>query len=400
MKEISFKEFCMAQPSFPEVEETDAYYHNLANSLAAVISDTPFGQEMPEALVSRIALNLTGYMQDIVADAGLWRSFVTANRSLYGFSLPFFPVSESYVDFELNREDIRFLVWYNIAMLWEVNRLIFPYDNRLLEVADKCFELLESKYEEAPVPEKYNIARGLEFNDPDDRSRIYHLGNWLFLHSYLLVPAFALSLQELAAGIPADDPDYYAKLNKALEEAMMNDTTGPLALFVPEWVYLMIEGRLPAEPQPKAGEVHKYYDAFVRYTGGKEIMYFDSYEKMNDFFIKALGWAEGEQHLAQAKGRHDYVLMVNRQKGMLMAADVARCIKSPDNPLYNQDYAKIHAVELLTDRGRCPGDLLKTVLKNGWLPDARFPDASDFVLSPENADFMARAFLQIYYRGD
>lgn len=398
--EITFKDFIITQPTFPKVSETDPYFVDVANRLLRNIENTSLFKEMPGALAKKIALTLTDYLQDIVADAGVWRSFIVANRELYGFTLPFYEVSDSYIDFELNKEDVRFLVWYVIAMLWEEKRLLFPLDMDLLELADKCHEILDICYEDAPVPDHFNISRGLEFKEPEDRPQIYSLGNWLFLHSYLMTPAFALSMREMASEIGPEDPDFGAKLNKRLEEAMMNDTTGPLALFTPEWVYLILEGKLPPQPKTPADLPHKFYSAFVNYTGGKEIMYFDSYEKLNNFFIDALGWEKNEEHLSHVKGQHDYVLMVFREKGMLMAVNIARCIKDPDNPLYEEGYARQNAFSLLTDRGRCPGDLLKVIMTNNWLPDAHFPGSTDYDFVRRYGDFIARSFLQIYYRGD
>lgn len=129
-------------------------------------------------------------------------------------------------------------------------------------------------------------------------------------------------------------------------------------------------------------------------------MYFGSYEEMNAFFVSALGWADNEEHLPQMKNCRDFILMVNREKGMLVAHDIARCIAAPDNPLYDRDYARTHAIELLTERGCCPGDLLSYVCSNGWLPDAVFPGSDDTELVASNWDFIARCYLQQYYRGD
>lgn len=401
MDKISLKEFLLRQPSFPDRTETDDFYLALANKLLADTGTVGLACSLPDGVLRRVALTLTDYLQDIVSDAGLWRSFVDANRELYGWSVPFYPVGENYIDYELNREDVRFLVWYTIAMFSDENRYIYPYNDRLLAYADSCFEILEGQYDEAPVPEDFNIARGLEFNDVEDHKAIYNLGNWLFLHSYLLTPAFSESLREIMMGVDLNDPDATVKINDRLEEAMMENTTGPLALFTPEWVYLMLERKLPAEktaPSPDAP--HPYYKVFTDHTGGRDIMFFDSYEAMNRFFIEALGWAEGEEHLSQAKGAHDYVLMVSRDKGMLMARDVARCIKSPDNPYYSEEYARRHSFDLLVERGLCPGDLLRRIFKEDWLPDAVFPGTEDFSLVKENRDFIARCFLQIYYRGD
>lgn len=400
MERISTEEFLLRQPSFPQRTETDGFYVGVADRLLDAIAADSFGSGMPSGLGRRLALTLTGYLQDIVADAGLWRSFVDACRALYGFSVPFHLVGEEYIDYELNREDVRFVTWYVTAMLWEERRDICPHDSALLALADACFELLESVYDESPLPEDFNLAQGLEFTDPDDRKAIYHLGNWLFLHSWLLTPAFSVSLREIMSQVTPDDPDFTLKVNGRLEEAMMQETTGPLALFTPEWVYLMIERHLPDErPATDTGE-HKYYTAFTAATGGEDIRFFDSYEAMNEFFITALGWEEGKEHLAQAKGAHDYVLMVNPRKGMLMARDIARCIKAPGNPLFDEMFARENSFNLLTVRGLCPGDLLQRCLKEGWLPYAHFPGSGDYDLVRDNADFIARCYLQLYYRGD
>lgn len=401
MENISKQEFLLRQPAFPKVSETDPYYHDAANALLKVAAGTPFGAAMEPGILRKTVLTLIDYLQDVVADAGLWRSFVLANRELYGFSVPFHEIPESYIDYELNREDVRFLVWYCTAMFQEERRDISPHDPALLDLADRCFEYLDMIYEEAPVNESFNLARGLEFNDPEDHEAILYLGNWLFLHSYLLTPAYTLSLRELFMSVDQKNPDADVELNTRLESAMMEDTTGPLALFTPEWVYLMLKGKLPKEKKATApGKVHPYYEAFVKATGGKEIAFFGSYEEMNTFFIDALGWEAGKRHLEQVADSHDFVLMVNREKGMLMARDIDRCIAAPDNPYYDRQFAADHAMHLLTDRGLCPGDLLRKILKEGWLPDAHFAGSHDTALVQGNADFIARCFLQIYYRGD
>ena len=92
MTPITIKEFLLRQPTFPETTETDSFYLELANRLLRDMSSHSFATEMPEGLLKRVALTLTDYMQDIVSDAGLWRSFVDANRELYGWSVPFHEV--------------------------------------------------------------------------------------------------------------------------------------------------------------------------------------------------------------------------------------------------------------------------------------------------------------------
>lgn len=398
MEKISFNEFLFKQPSFPERTATDMFYLAVANKLLDTCVGDSFCTTLPETVLKRLSIGLAGYLQDIVADAGIWRSFVDANRKLYGYTVPFHHVGEGYIDYELNAEDVRFLVWYTIAMTCEDLRDLYPLDTQVISLADKLFDILSSVYDEAPVPEGYSLAHGLDLHDPEDAEKIYHLGNWLFLHCYLTTPAFALTLSEIMMDTDMMMSKDVTRLQSRMEQSMMEDPTGPLALFVPEWVRLLIDGSLPDSKAAASDNVHPYYAAFTAATGGKELAYFGSYDEMNRFFIDKMGWDRNEEHLPVMKNETGFVIMVNRRRGMLVARNVARCIADPDNPYYDKDYASGHAFDFLSVRGRCPADLVKYVCSRGWLPDASFPHSGDTDIIVENWDFVARCYLQQYYR--
>lgn len=399
MEKISPKEFLYKQPAYPETKESDIHYHSVANKLLELWDKGSVFKELPESLMKRIVMNITGYFQDIVSDAGLWRSFIDANRKLYGYSIPFHTIGEEYIDYELNLEDIRFLVWYNIAMLDDGNRQLYPHDIRVLNLADVWFTYLEEVYEESPVPEGYNLAMGLEFHDPEDQEKIYHLGTWLFLHSYLLTPAFAFTMQEIMSNKALIETKDLSAIQNRIEHAMSEDPTGPLALFIPEWLRLLIEGKLTDDKsKSKEEKIHPYYRKFIEATDGCPIKYFGSYEEMNSFLIQSLGWKAGEEHLAVLKEAKNIILLVNKERGMLAARNVAEYFSDPTNPYYNKEVAKKDAINLLTQRGKCPVDLLKYECGKGYLPDAAFPGTEDNQLIADNWDFIARCYLQQYYR--
>ncbi len=399
MDKISPKEFLYKQPHYPEAIESDPYYLSVANHLLELWRESNIFSELPESLIKRIAVNITGYLQDIVSDMGLWRSFIDANRKLYCYSIPFHPVGEKYIDYELNHEDIRFLVWYNISMLDNLNRLLYPHDKKVIELSDIWFEYLDSIYEDAPVPDGYNIAMGLEFHDPEDQERIYHLGTWLFLHSYLITPAFALTMQEIMSDKELLESKDISAIQNRIEQAMSENPTGPLALFIPEWLKLIIEGKLSnLKPGNESDEPHPYYSKFIDATGGETIRYFGSYEELNNFLINTLEWRKGEEHLAVLKNSRNIILMVNKTRGMLAARNVAQYISDPLNPFYDEAESKKDSIDLLTVRGKCPVDLLKYACSNGYLQNACFPGSDDYKLIKENWDFIARCYLQQYYR--
>ncbi|MCH5242850.1 MAG: DUF3843 family protein [Muribaculaceae bacterium] len=399
---ISKEQFLLRQPSMPQETSTDKFYFDLCNHLANVAKEKNIFPSYPEKVMERAALVLIGYYQDVISDAGVWRSFINECRRLYGYTVPFFSnAGDDYVDYELNKADVRFMVWYALSMNYENRRVCYPFDKEILDGAEVWFEELEKAYDDAPIPEIYRFSAELEIHSEEDRPEIMRLANWLFLHCYLMTPAYALTLTEISSEYDLTKEDGIIEMQKRLDLSMWQDPTGPLALYLGEWLYLIVEQK-PA-PEPKTNEPegeHKYYTAFTNFTGGKTLQFFSTYEEMNRFFIDALGWAEGESHLEQVKNDHDFVLMVDPKKGMLLARNIAKCIASPANHLYDKEYARDHAMDLLTERGTCPGDLLRYICEKDWLPDAVFPGSEDKELVKNNWDFISRCYLQQYYRGD
>ncbi len=409
MEKISLQQFLINQPSFPADTSTDPFYLDIANRLLTGKETQNALNRWPEAVIRAAVLVAVGYFQDVVADAGIWRGFINENRRLYnGKTLPFYPVSEDYIDYELNPEDVRFMVWYSLAMLYEHTRDLSPLDPEVERIAREWYDIFEAAYDEAPIPEDFHLSHELEVHDPEEQERVARLAHWLYLHCWLLRPANALTMAEVATGL-SEGEEGRKELAERLDKAMNELPTGPLALYLREWLWLVCEDRMPplSRAQKKAIEEadqapeNPYYTKFVEATGGKPIAYFQTYNELNEFFISALGWAQGEEHLAQMKEYKDFVLLVNPKKGMLLAKEVARCIADPENQLYEKEYAKEHSLELLTVRGRCPIDLVKFVCERGWLPEARFPGSEDNdQVVADNWDFIARCYLEQYYRGD
>lgn len=401
---ISEQQFLLRQPNFPERTPSDRYYFRLSNRLADICRREKLLTDWPENVVGRAMLGLVGYFQDILTDSGLFRSMIEEHRRLYGKWLPFYPADDDYVPHELNLQDVRFMLWYTLAMNYEERHDLDPTDPEILRAAEILHAELDRLYDDpdTPVPEDYNISRGLELDNPEEADEVFRFGHWLFMHSYLMTPAYAMTLAELLMNPELKGGTDTDRLREALEESMMEDPTGPLALYLREWLFLIIKGEMPPEPpRQSTGGVaeHKYYTKVMAYTGGSPIVFLPTYEDLNRFFRDALGWGDGE-NLPALKGSSGFVCLVNREKGMLVAKDVAGCIKLPDNPYYNPDYARRHAFELLTVRGRCPADLLHYLFEHDALPDARFPGSDDTALVTDNRDFIARCYLQKYYRGD
>lgn len=405
MKKISMQQFLVHQPGYPAQSASDAEYLNVANTLLAVAVRIGVPDRISEELLQRMALTVVCYYQDIVADSGIWRSFVDQCQDLYGHRVPFYDCGDDYVLYELNEVDIRFLIWYVWAMCSD-DRLISPDNEDIRKISEAWFEVLESVYDDVSDPEEYHFAREIELTGEDaDPDRIYRFGTWLFMHCYLMTPAYSLTLSQIL-----EDPevrsgsDGYKALQGRLEQSMMQDPVGPLALYIKEWIYLIIEGRMPQHQQrpENVGQTveHPYYSPFLKATGGSRIKFIGSYDELNRFFIDVLGWDADEDHLPQMKTERNFVLLVDKTKGMLLAKNIDECINHPENPFYDKEYARKHSIELLTTRGCCPADLLAYLYEHGCMTDASFDGSDDTDLVLRNHDFIARCYLQQYYRGD
>lgn len=396
---MNFETFLVGQPRYPEESSTDVYYFNLAVRLVKIAEEEGLMKTFHSAVIERAALCVIGYYQDAIADAGLWHGFTDECRRLYGAPVPFYEISEDYIDYELNPEDVGFMVWYAIAM-YSDNRSLYPYDPRIVRLASLWYDVLESTYEEAPVPEGYHLAHELEVHAEEDREMILRLGSWLFLHSWLLTPAFALTNAEIISGMSSRGESREA-IAEALQEAVKTNPTGPLALYLSEWVSLTINHKLPSRRERKEQrEAHPSFKAMMEETGGLPVKFIEGYDALNRYLIDVLGWKAGEEHLSQLKSHRDFILMSNPEKGLLVATDIARCVAAPQNHIYDKRYASLHAIELLTERGACPHDLLAYIYEMGWLPDAKFPGSEDYDLVSRWHDFIERCYLQLYYRGD
>lgn len=410
--EITAKDFMLKQPNYPQVTESDKYYMVLAGRLAKIWDNARILMNVGEDIRRDVVLAVTGYFQDVIADAGIWRSFSTVCNKLYDRPVPFFDRPDDYIDSELNLIDLQFIIWYVIDSESEAHGTLSPKDTGIARLAQLFFNLLDAVYEEAPTPVEYNMAMDVDFNDEQDTEKAYDLSHWLFWNCYFLRPAATSTLrmaaskaQEIINAYPDKDEAqrHLLEMNRRL---MVENTTGPLSLSIGEWMELIVNGKMPQtddETVPEAGNEHRFYTQLIKATGGSRIAFIDGYESLERFVGEQMGWGKSATgHLPGMKRFGNFVLLGNPQKGMLIAHDVAQYIKHPDNPMYDPEVARSEAHRIVTERGAAPIDLVKYLFDNNLVPDARLPferNAEQSLLH-ENWDFLARLYLQTHYRGD
>lgn len=428
MKEINLRQFLYVQPGPRDENRTDRIYLDLSNKLLSVWDESGFLSETPDDLRQTVVLGIIGYFQDVLCDTGLWRSFTDECLRKYGQRVPFHIVSEDYIDYELNRNDVEFVLWYQLAFNSMQYRYRYPLDKEILSLAGLFFRELESRFHEIEDPEEYRDFFDIESNNPEDSEKLYSFIHWLYWRSWLIFPPFQLSYAGIYPEImelrnaAKDEEDAKKKTEQFQHQIMATMPTGPLAYTLREWLALILDGRHPKEKQrkyvaPENSEdenltEHPYYTAFMKANGNSPLRFIATYKELNDFFINGMGWEANVEHLSAMKGHGDFVLMATPHSGLMVAKNIAKCIAHPDNPLYDKEYARTHAFNLISQRAVCPGDMLRYICSNNWLPDLTFPEypSLDTLNKPSenqmrevavnNWDFLARVYLQEYYRGD
>ncbi|MCM1319439.1 MAG: DUF3843 family protein [Muribaculaceae bacterium] len=418
MDNINIRQFLVYQPNGEVEQPSDKAFLAVANRMYHHWDKQSLFQEAPDDLKKVVCIGLTGYYQDIICDAGLWRSFIDQCKERYGNYVPFHKDSEEYIVYELNLADVEFVIWYYLAFNSMQFRFLSPADKRLRKLAKALYHILEDVYEEIPDPANYKELMDCELHNPEDAEKLYDLGQWLFWKNWLLFPPFQLSYSQIYSQfveIQHNSPNAQVaqqRIEEIQQEVITSMPTGPLALYLREWMSLLLEGKLPKQKKPdEAPKEHPYYTAFVKANDGLTMRFIKTYEDLNSFFINGMGWDKDEEHLPQFKGHSDFVLMATFDKGLMVAKDIAKCIKHPENALYDKEYASKFAFTLLSQRAVCPADMLLYICKNGWLPDARFPESvtidcatgceeESTQLVQDNWDFIARVYLQEFYRAD
>lgn len=131
---------------------SDVFYARVATRLGSEFSRLPLGDDLPDRFIFRAAVTLAAYLEDVVADIGVWPAVRELYRRREGRNLPFFDCEPSdYFDDDINIEDVRLLLWQALMMSAGNDGCVFsPYSDSLSAVADIAFDVLVDEFDRAP----------------------------------------------------------------------------------------------------------------------------------------------------------------------------------------------------------------------------------------------------------
>lgn len=130
----------------------DTWYLNFANEVLPLVAASPLFQDHAAGKAAQTALDTALYFQDAIAQTGGWKAFTARYRMLYGQPLPFYACND-YIDDEINRDDVCFLLWKNLTGLHPSFHFQPPHEASLLTLAGQLYDRMDSLFEEAPINE-------------------------------------------------------------------------------------------------------------------------------------------------------------------------------------------------------------------------------------------------------
>lgn len=232
----------LALHPYNRVSETDQYYLDLANDILKIWNKSELSFQVNSEIKSSVACHLTAYFEDVISQLGLWKAFISKHKELYGKYLPFYSLSDSYFEDEVNCEDIAFLLWLNMQLYVgnDKEELLDPEESSIMALAKEIYDLLDTEYEVAPENTFMTGFFDFKNKEYDKFPAFANDAEWLFFQSYLLALCNEEPINEIIGQVhkfypKATDKEKSAIIHDAVNRLMFSDPCGPLALNMNEW---------------------------------------------------------------------------------------------------------------------------------------------------------------------
>lgn len=165
---------------------SDPYYADLANEIANLVETHKMLINDLSRFAREVGRVLAAYLEDLVSGTKIFSAMRRVCKARYGYLLPFYDCTHvDYMPDHLNEEDIKFLIWKVFCQIGhEDNRVYSPLAPGWIILADKIFDLLNKRYEEAPEAQRVThwLERALR---TEDYIEIRAVAIWLVYHNPL-----------------------------------------------------------------------------------------------------------------------------------------------------------------------------------------------------------------------
>lgn len=219
---------------------TDRDYARIATEICSEFAKLKI-EDIPVAGLKKMSQILSLYLEDVVADAGIWRGFTNAMKEKYGQYLPFYDLQEEeYFQDEPNIADVKLLIWYTMLEIHE-GKVGNPENPILEKLANVAYTVLVNNFETAPINEELKDF----FQSPQIFKDFYVMRDtlkWLCFSCYLTYVPYIdeILLQQtkemiLGTGLGVDQAYY-------IQECLFpfQNEIGPLEILPQEWLAMIL----------------------------------------------------------------------------------------------------------------------------------------------------------------
>ena len=232
---ITLKDIRRAHPGVAST--TDKDNADIANTVMAMLRNTPFGAERSEEELKRIATKLTMYFEDVVSEIGLWHSLVHKHQQLYGKPLPFYDIQGTYDTDELHEEDIQLLLWDSTLDDENKGTMVNPENEALKHAAQTAYGYFSELFEDTPINEDlYDYFHEAKFTE--NFYEVRQLLKWYYFDCYITEGRFKDSnfKEELDTQLKLCQGNRQVAQSAAEAAIAFKYNIGPLALKPQEWL--------------------------------------------------------------------------------------------------------------------------------------------------------------------
>ena len=270
---VYIKDWLALKP-YDKQTATDIYYLGICNKVKKALISNRYSLLMQQVLskndTNMLACFLTSYLEDLISGTNIWRSFVKMHLKMYQKQLPFYELNH-YVEEEINVEDIYLLMWYFLNSI-QRDRIISPFNEYIIEVADVIIDIFDNVWEYAP--ENNYLKTFYEIDEHEDDFYVARkLIDTLLFKTYLFYPDSALSLQKLEEEIfeKYKDENLLMYLNENRAITLHNTYTRLLSLKGRDWITEIL------------GQEHSLYNDYLNIS--KKVVSFFLYKGQDDSTI-------------------------------------------------------------------------------------------------------------------
>lgn len=276
IKKIVAKDIKSWHP-FKKDYSSDQYYQRIANLLQDTFYTINIDvKDKTDEVFHESAILLTRYMEDIMADCGIWRMFSEQCQQLYGHPVPMYHEQEEYYPDEPSKNAVRFLIWSTISNI--TDEIVSTDGDAIERMATHAYDILNELFDEAPVNEQ--LAEDLTAfvkqseNGFDDMRAVLM---WIYTDCYL---TSGKRSEELLMKHTEDGLDMLNNEHTmaspgmaffyAVTHCIFQYKTGPLALYAKDYLALLMRQRGMEELATDLEHMERIYAGIYKYEFIKE----------------------------------------------------------------------------------------------------------------------------------